>query len=175
MRALAILGLAALASCSGDGGEEQKQAEAPAAAPASALEPGQWEVTMEVTDSRRGAQSSVLITGNEKPMPTIPPKSTTSLCVGQEQAQEPPPGLLAVGRDGCKYSNFYMSRGRMVASLSCPQPDGQMSMSVDGEYAADSFQATGDTTIGIYGTGSLIIKSKLTGRRTGACEAAAKA
>jgi len=160
-----------MVSCSGGGGGQENEAAAPAEAEATALEPGQWEVTSEVQSSREGAQGARMVTAETRAMPNVPKTSTASLCIAPEQASEPPTLLFAVSRKDCTYDNFYMSGGRIVASLSCPQADGQVSMSVDGTFTGSSIEAETGTTIGIYGTGTLMVQSKLAARRIGACEA----
>ena len=164
MRSLAFFSLLALCACSDGGGEAPKAK----SEPATALQPGQWEVTSEVT---RFAQ-------NDKGAPKINTpagtKATHSVCVDAADAKKPKPELFAGTEAQCKYNEFYMSRGALNAQLACTRPglSGDVMMTAAGDFEATTFNTTLDTSTSLSTDGDVTIASKLTGRRTGECTAA---
>ena len=160
MRKLALAALTVLAACSSESGDEAK--EGAAAGPATKLNPGQWEITSEVSD----------ITMAYKDVP--PPdkaamKTTISTCITPEQANRPPAEAFSGSKDGktnCSYENFYMSRGRINASMNCP---GNTGINIDGNFTPDTMDMNMELAT-YQGTASdMKMNAKLTGRRIGPC------
>ena len=111
MRTFALIPLLVLAACSDATGGETKPAEAEAA---TALTPGQWEITREIT--------RVASTDNGEPKldVVVGTRTTFAHCVAAGDAEKPQPDLFAGIEGGqCEYRNFYMSRGRINVSLAC--------------------------------------------------------
>lgn len=166
MRHALILASLALVAC--EGSEAPKQAEAPKTA-AQELSPGQWEVTTEVADFAQADKGSPAI---NTPKGT---RATESVCVGEGEGKQPPAALLAGNVDyTCTYGNHYMSSGTLNTQLDCRRKgvSGQVMMSLDGSYTADTLEANQSLTTYLPGDGDVRIMSKLTGRRTGECTAA---
>lgn len=166
MRFLALTPLLVLVACS-EGAEQPKQEEAPAA---TQLTAGQWEVTSEVQSLQKRDQGTPAIKAEEGS------KTTSSSCVAEADVKKPQPALF-VGEEGtCTYRDFYMSSGRLNATMQCKRPglSGNIAVLVDGTFKADSFEATTTTETQLSGDGDVSIRSKLTGRRTGDCTAAAE-
>jgi hypothetical protein len=177
MRPLTLSALLVLASCSGGGSDEsrEKATERTAQAPTQAvsLEPGEWEFATNITKSYVANRQATVVGAKSNSLPSAPQSSTTKACIGPDQVEQPREALFTGEREGCKYEHFYMSRGRLVAALSCPQPNGEMNMSMDGSYTATTMDVSADTSIGVFGTGTLKVQSKISGRRTGPCPAGA--
>ena len=166
MRFIALTPLLILAACSG--GEEPKKAEADAPA-ATQLTPGQWEMTSEITQVTQRDQSAPAIDAPEGS------KTTTSTCVAEADAKKPQPALFAREGFDCTYRDFYMSGGRINATLGCKSPglSGDISTVVNGSYTGDTIEGTTVTETRLVGSGDVKLEAKVTGRRTGACTAAA--
>lgn len=167
MRRAWVLAISGLAACEG-GGEAPKQAEAPEAA--QELSAGQWETVTEITDFRQMDQGSPAI---NTPKGT---RTTETVCVAPGQGKQPPAALLAGSADyTCTYGNHYMSGGTLNTQLDCRRPgvSGQIMMSLDGSYTADTIEANQSLTTYLPGQGDVQIAAKVTGRRTGECAAAA--
>ena len=163
MRALLLLSLTALAACSE---AEQPKQEAPA--PAAQLAAGQWEVTSEVTRFKESDAGPPAIRAKAGD------KTTDTACIAEGQGKQPPPALFLGAKSGtCEYRNSYLSGGRMNASIACKRPglSGDVLTSLDGNYTADSFEGTLDTSTYLSTNGDVAIGSKISGRRTGACTA----
>ncbi len=164
MRKTAMIGLVVACACTGEA--EQPKAAAPKA---TALQAGQWETTAEVTR----------LTQQDKGAPRINTpagtKTTESICIAPAEAKKPNPKLFAGEKNECSYGNFYMSGGTLNATLQCTRPglEGQLLVTVYGDYEADSFETTLDLSTHLATDGDVNLTSKVTGRRTGECTAPA--
>lgn len=162
MRRLALIPLLVTAACS-DATADQ---ETPKVEVAEALQPGQWEISREVT--------RLVATDKGKPAldQEVGSHTTFSHCLTAADAEKPDATLFAgIEGETCEYKNFYMSRGRINVSIACTPPDlgGQVMRTIDGKFTADSIEASAsaDTYFGAYGDVS--IAAKLIGRRIGEC------
>ena len=165
MRRLALIPLLVTAACSDATGTEQP---IPKVEVATALQPGEWEISREVT--------RLVATDKGKPAldREVGDHTTFSHCLTAANAEKPDASLFAgIEGESCEYKNFYMSRGRINVSIACTPPDlgGQVMRTIDGKFTADSIEATAsaDTYFGAYGDVS--VSAKLTGRRIGECAA----
>ena len=165
MRFFALMPLLVLAACSE--GEAPKKAESEA--PAAQLTAGQWEMTTEVTKVTKRDQGEPALKMPEGS------KTTTSVCIAEADVKKPQPALFAPEGSECTYRDVYMSSGRMNVTLACSRPglSGNIATSVNGSYKADSIDATAITETSLLTEGDAKIEAKLTGKRTGACTAAA--
>jgi hypothetical protein len=156
MRALIVVPLCLMAACSG--GEEKK-----AEVVVDTMRAGQWETTVDVASFR----------STDKATPALKAaagdKSTVLACIEEGDAKKPKPELFAGEGYECDYKSSYIRKGRINASLECKRDalKGQIMMTVQGKYTADSFEATVDTLSYLPGEGDFEMSSKITGRRTG--------
>lgn len=159
MRALLIVPLCLVAACAEGGGEEKKVEEQ-----AATIDAGAWESSFEVTAHRSTDQTRPAMTA------AVGDKSSSISCVAEADKATPPPELFAGDGYDCDYRNSYIRGGRINASLSCRRPgvDGELMMSVDGSYKADSFEGTVQTTSYLPGRGDFETTRKVTGRKTAA-------
>ena len=167
MRLFAIVPLAALAACGGGG--EPKQ-EAPAAA--EAVEAGQWQSTVEVTNFRQADAG--------RPRLNLPvgTRLEGGACVTPADASRPPPQLfVGEGFENCRWGdNFYLSAGRLVSSMTCQRDGvGQVEVTVNVDFTADSYQGTVEMLTRLVSDGDVVIAARGQGRRTGACTADSQA
>lgn len=165
MREAVVIACLLLVAC-GEGGGEPKKAETPKAA--QELAAGQWETVTEVTE----------FAAMDKGSPAInTPKGSKvngTTCVAAGEGKQPPAALLAGSSDySCKYNNHYMSGGTLNTQLDCTRKglSGQVMMSLDGSYTADTLEANQSITTYLPGQGDVRIAAKVTGRRTGECSA----
>jgi len=163
MRLLPLLPLLVVGACS----EAPEKAEKAAPKAAAALQAGQWEVTSEVTRLTKRDNGAPKI---DTPAGT---KATESVCIGEAEVKKPNPALFTGSADSCSYDNFYMSSGTLNATLKCTRPglDGQILMTVYGDYQADSFEIVRDVATQLATEGDVNIEAKVTGRRLAACTA----
>jgi hypothetical protein len=156
MRALALIGLLALASCGGGGEGENK------AAPPAAPSPGQWELSAQVTRFTRADQGTPRI---NTPVGT---RTSQSVCVGPGQL----PTALFSGDDlTCSYTSYYVRNGMANATLSCQRHglDGNIMVAADGSFGADRINLHRNVRTVLTTDGDVQIDSDVTGRRTGSC------
>lgn len=162
MRMLALVPLLLVAACSEDAGADQKATDA-AAKKAMRLSAGQWETTAQY--------STINVTEGDTPAieAAINTPMTGTGCVEEAEAKKPEPALFAAEGDSCSYQNFYMSRGRLTADMRCSREGvpGEIMVSLQGNYTADSFELTTDTRTILAGPGDIQAAGTLTGRRTG--------
>jgi hypothetical protein len=157
MRCLIIVPLCLAASCSG-GGEEKKAEEG-----AATMQPGQWEVTTEVTAFR----------STDKATPALKAaagdKSTAAACIEAGKEGKPPAQMFAGAGYECDYKDSYIRSGRITATLDCKRDalDGKIFMTVEGTYKGDSFEGTSSANSYLSGEGDFAMNSKISGRRTG--------
>ena len=151
MRKLAFVTLMVLAACS----EEKAQPENKAAL---AIQPGQWETTIEMAKMAMADKTESPVKDGTK--------TTASACVTAEQVAKPEPTLFAGSAGTCKYDNFYMSAGRFNASMTCQEPGfkGNVVSNVDGNYTATSFE-TSVSSATYTGNSDFSRTTKVTGRR----------
>jgi hypothetical protein len=139
------------------------------AAAVNGLQAGQWEVTSEVSGFRQADEGQPKI---DTPVGTT---ASASLCVGEET--RPPTEIFSGEGYSCQYGNFYMRNGRINITLNCTREglSGNIGMTVDGRFQADSFEADRNIRTTLVTDGDVVIDAALTGRRTGDCPAEADA
>jgi hypothetical protein len=150
----------ALAACGG--GESQNKAKANAA-----LQPGQYEVTAEVTQFRKADQ------GTPKVDTPVGTRTTRSVCLAG--AVDAAADLFADEGFTCQTNSGAYARNSMLnLSTSCTREglQGQIGYSISGSYDAQSFQADRTLATALSTDGDVVIISRLQGRRTGECSAA---
>ena len=161
MRAFALVPLLLAAACSG-GSEAPKQEEAAAA---QKLDAGQWELTTEVTKFAKADQGAPKIDA------AVGTKETRTVCVGEADAAKPQPAMFGGEKDECTYGDFYMSDGRLSATVNCKRPglSGNVATRADVDFKAKSLEGSLSTTTYLTTDGDVQISRKLTGRHTGQC------
>lgn len=158
VRATALLGLA-LAGCS-DGATENNIA---VEERASALQPGEYEVTTKVESIRSTDGTTPASKLKQADAPVV-----TRTCVGPNNQVAPEAFVEAAEK--CTAGDTYMSGGRMSLQLRCDRPGkGSLSHVVDGKFAADSFSGTVITATTFSGSGDYELRRSVEARRVGDC------
>lgn len=175
----AMLTIAALAGCSGDGGGEQASRNMSRNEVAGELsnvriEPGQWELTSRITNVTAPDMPRELISQMTRPNPII------RNCITPEQAASPNTNFLTAQQNSnCTYRDFSMRGGRMQGTMSCTAPpEGQagpprrarMTATMDGQYGPQSYDLTMHMeTPNPMSGGTMRISTRTQGRRVGPC------
>ena len=137
MRILLLAPLCLLAACSETAEADDKTAAKPAT---MALAAGQWETTTQITAMDTDEGFTPAIDGE------VGGTSTVTSCIAEGQVEKPD-AIVFAGVEGadCGYDNFYMSRGRINAAMSCTKPgDARLLISADGSFTDTSFETTTD-------------------------------
>jgi hypothetical protein len=172
MRMLLLTGLL-LAGCqqAADKGENKAgKADAPAA---QAFTPGAWETTSQITAMDIPGMPEEMSKAN------VGQVNRFTSCMTPEMAKKPDANFFTnnSGTTSCKGERFDMAGGRLQAAMVCTDRNvpGEMRLTIDGSYTADSYQAT-STMQRSDGSGNTLmkVKAKTSARRTGACKAEGK-
>jgi len=157
MRGLIVIPLFLAAACSG-GGEENKAVEA-----ADSMQPGQWEISSEVTAFRSADKATPALKA------AVGDKAAAPACIEAGKEDKPPAEMFAGVGYECDYKNSYISGGRLNLSLECEREalEGKVMVSVEGTYTGDSLEGTSTATSFLSGDGDFVMNSKISGRRTG--------
>ena len=149
--------LIVVAACGAEDGAKNK-----AATKAASIAAGQWELTSQVTAFNKADQGTPQI---DTPVGT---RATESVCAGEGR----PPAELFAGSDyDCRYDSYYARNGRMNVTMMCRREglSGNIAMTADGRFEADSIEYTRDVRTSLSGDGDVQITSNVTARRTGDC------
>jgi hypothetical protein len=176
-RIILIAGIAALAACDkgpdvnvknasvGEVAEKVREA----AGSGSLVEPGKW-------------QSKVTVL--EVDMPGMPPQfaqrmketigkvqaTTTETCLTEADVKKPKEDFFAGRSKNCRYEHFTMSGGTIDAAMTCTaQQGGTMTMTVNGTYASDSYDATMAMDMAGGRQRGMHMKSRIESHRLGEC------
>lgn len=164
-----ILGasLLALGAC---GGEEPKKAKAPP--PPATLPAGQWATQLHVTSYRKmdqGQPGLVMEAGQQV---------QGGACVPANARTELPPALFVGEGFDCQLSQgAHLENGRINGFMVCRHAGvaGNINIGIDADYTEDSLEGRVSYTTALPGEGDFIIMARLSGRRTGSCDADADA
>jgi hypothetical protein len=153
-----------LTACSAETDEANNSVESVAAA----LTPGEYELVAKVTELR----STDKTTPDTKSKVGADPV-TTRTCVGPDNKIDP--ATFVEAGETCTQSESYVRNGRLNLQYKCNRPSkGQLTQLVDGDFNADSFAASIRTATYYVGSGDYELVRSVTGKRLGACAAAAK-
>ncbi len=161
MRLMLVLPLLLAAGCGGDAAPEEKKSNARLAA----LEAGQFELSSEVTNLASVDEGAPAI---NTPKGT---RASQSVCLsGSGRA---PTELFSGEGYECSYDNYYARNGRINALLSCTRSglQGQIAMTVDGNFEAGQMSFTRNIRTILASDGDVQITERVTARRTGDCTA----
>lgn len=142
------------------------------------FEPGKWENRVTFVSAEAPGLPPQMADMMTKQMATASARTSTS-CMTPAMADKPTGDLFA-GKDGgqCRYERFAMGGGKIDAVMVCKgaagQP-GEMRMAMAGDFTATSYAMTSDMKMampGAGGAGAMTIKTRMEGKRVGACDPA---
>lgn len=171
----AALALAACGSSGNKGGESGGNGSAAAtgsggSASAVALQPGEWEMKMEVVNVAAEGMPAGMAESMKQSA-----SRTTRTCMTPEEARAPKGDLFAGDKSGCKSEGFKWEGGRIAGKTTCPGQggSGETVMTMDGRYSAQSMDLTMKSETPIMGK-PMTMEMRMSGRRVGECSAATK-
>ncbi|MDH7640950.1 DUF3617 domain-containing protein [Sphingomonas oryzagri] len=179
MRSIApitIVALLALAACNKPGSDSVSMKNASledvAKTQKAKIQPGEWEVTVEMVDQK--------ITGGPANMPTPPrlPPQTMKTCITPEQVNRPE-GMFSGGMDGlkknCTYDSFSMADGKIDAKMHCAMPSGmKIEATNTGTFSPTEISSDSNSTVtGLPGGMTSSSHTRMSAKRVGECAAGA--
>ncbi len=98
---------------------------------------------------------------------------TMEYCLTPEQARKPKGDFFGGKKsENCRYERFDMAGGKIEAVMRCEgQPSCNMTMKIDGTYAADSYATNVAMDVADKGHGGISMKMRSEAHRIGECTA----
>ena len=174
--ALALAACGSGADKAGEGGNGSAAGNAGGGSVGSAsavnLQPGEWEMTMNVVDVKveglpEGVADSMKKEGGK----------ATRTCMTEEEAKGPKADMFTKDNPGnCRTEGFSWSGGRIQGKTICDGQGGagKTQMTMDGRYSPQSIDMTMKSETDMMGK-AMTMEMRLSGRRVGECTAATKA
>jgi len=171
MMTAAALALAACGSSDKSGGNGTAAAERGGSASGVSLNPGEWEMKMEVVDVQAAGLPPGMAEGMKKSA-----SSTNRTCMTPEEAKGPKGDIFAGDKSGnCKSEGFKWEGGRIEGKTICPGQGGtgQTVMTMNGSYGAQNIDMTMKSETDLMGK-PMTMEMRVSGKRVGECTAATK-
>src|SRR4029078_5662766 len=138
----------------------------------SLVETGKWETKVSVLDVDIPGMPAQMAAQMKRTMGTMQEHSFTS-CLTEEDVRRPKEDFFAGRNKDCRYDHFTMSGGKIDAALRCDgKPSGAMTMTINGSYSRDSYEATMAMNVSGGREGGMKIRSHSQSHRVGQCSAA---
>lgn len=135
------------------------------------LQPGEWEMKMEVLDVKAEGLPAGMADGMKKSA-----GSTSKTCMTPEEAKGPKGDIFAGDKSGsCKSEGFKWADGRIQGKTTCPGQGGtgETVMTMNGTYSPQNIDMTMKTQTDLAGK-PMTMEMRVSGRRVGECTAATK-
>lgn len=167
----------ALAACGGSEKSDGSGTEAAATGGGGggsgvSLQPGEWEMKMEVVDVKAEGLPAGMAEGMKKSAST-----TSRTCMTPEDAKGPKGDIFAGDKSGnCKSEGFKWAGGRIEGRTVCPGQGGagETTMTMAGTYGARNIDMTMKSETDLMGK-PMTMEMRVSGKRVGECSAATKA
>ncbi len=144
-----------------------------AAAGQRLVEPGKWETKVSVLDVDIPGMPPEMAAQMKQTMGKMQ-EHNFSTCLTEEDVKRPKEDFFAGNNKDCRYDHFTMSGGKIDAALRCQGKGeaGAMTMTINGSYAHDSYEATMAMDVAGGREGGMKIRSHSESHRVGQCSAA---
>lgn len=178
MRLSPVLAALVLTACGGGSADDvdvtnasvaEVQARARAATASMRFQPGEWQTTSEVLEVEvPGVPPELAAQMRERMLA----RTSVSSCLTPEQAERPGADLFAGQQGNCRFDRFTMTDGRIDSAMTCAGGDSgapPARILMTGTFDATHFAMENRIeAIGAPG-GTMKMRSRVTGRRTGPC------
>jgi Protein of unknown function (DUF3617) len=138
--ALPLIAALAIAGCSKGGVEAKNESAESVAKKVDAagirISPGRWESTMKIEKMEMPGLPPQAQAAMQKAMAT---SKTFASCLTPEEVNRPNAGFFGNHQTGCTYQHFTMEGGKIDAEMTCGRTAGQMHMTMQGTYDADTY------------------------------------
>jgi hypothetical protein len=142
-----------------------------ASAGGSFVSPGKWQTSVSVLDIDMPGMPPQMQRQMKQSMASMKEHRFES-CLTEADVKRPKEDFFAGKNNECRYDHFTMSGGKIDAAMRCDgKPSGAMTMTINGTYSRDSWEAT--TAMEMSGPeGAMKMRSKSESHRVGECTAA---
>lgn len=141
-----------------------------AAGSGTLIDAGRWETKVSVLDVDMPGMPPQMAQQVKATMARVQDRGYTS-CLTEADVRKPKEDFFAGRAKNCRYDHFTMSGGKIDAAMSCTSEQGQtVSMTMNGSYASDHYEA--DMAMDMTGPGAkgMKIKSHTESNRVGECK-----
>ena len=137
------------------------------------IDPGKWETKVSVLDVDIPGMPAEMATQMKQTMAKMEEHNFTS-CLTEADVKRPKEDFFAGSNKDCRYDHFTMAGGKIDAALRCDgKPEGgAMTMTINGSYSRDSYEATMAMDVAGGREGGMKIRSQSKSHRVGQCSAA---
>ncbi len=137
---------------------------------AGELQPGEWEMKMEVVNVSAEGMPPGMLEGMKKSA-----SRTDRTCMTPEEAKAPKGDLFSGNQNGCRSEGFKWAGGRIEGKTICPGQggSGETTMTMTGTYGAQNMDMTMKSQTDLMGK-PMTMEMRVSGRRVGECTAATK-
>jgi hypothetical protein len=137
----------------------------------SFIEPGKWQTKITVLDMEIPGMPPQMAQQMKQSMGKMQEHSYES-CLTEADVKRPKEDFFAGRNNECRYDHFTMSGGKIDALMHCNgKPSGAMTMSINGSYSRDSYEATMAMDVSGGREGSMKMRSHSESHRVGECSA----
>jgi len=174
--AISLLSACAEGNADKDGDGKISAAEADVEAAKAGLKAGQWSKTVELVDvdlklgEKSSAEEKALADQEVKSM--VGQERKQDICLSEQDAKNPKAGFFAPGpENGCEYTEFSLSGGKLKTNMQCDAADTgeKMTVTMTGDYTEASFAGDYVLNVDAGDQGTLQMKGRSTMKRTGDC------
>ena len=134
----------------------------PATAADLGIQPGKWETTTTVVDTKvEGAPPGM-------PIPPRTPATTVTSCVTPDQARTNPSDMLGKVKANCTISNNVFAGGKIASQASCKLHNGTMTVTTSGTFSPTEINSEVEQVM-TMGPMRMTSKTHMLSHRVGAC------
>jgi len=149
--------------------EEVAQKVRAAAGNEALIQPGRWETKVTVMDMQIPGMPPQMADRMKQTMAKVQ-DATIHTCLTEADVKRPKEDFFAGKSKNCRYDHFTMSGGKIDAAMQCSgEAGGTMSMTVNGTYSSDSYEATMAMDMAGGREGGMKMKSHTESHRVGQC------
>ena len=134
----------------------------------SFIDPGRWETKVSLLDVDIPGMPPQMQQQMKQHMASMQEHGYAT-CLTEADVKRPKEDFFAGKNKECRYDHFTMSGGKIDAALRCEgKPSGAMTMSINGSYSRDSYEATMAMDVS-GGEGGMKVRSHSEAHRVGVC------
>jgi hypothetical protein len=135
----------------------------------SFIDPGRWETKVSLLDVDIPGMPPQMAQQMKQQMAKMQ-EHAYATCLTEADVKKPKEDFFAGKSNECRYDHFTMSGGKIDAAMRCEgKGSGAMSMTINGSYSRDSYEATMAMDASGGSEGGMKMRSHSEAHRVGAC------